>query len=413
MSTLTRSDGTQFVMQAYRELLSGKKKSQLVQEIRLLAEQQGQYVRLFNKGQGQYEAVFSTDPGYLLGETVSHYFDSPENLIYCEALPDSAQVLVVVIRQGSVYIDSQLLSSNLQSELLPLMTGDLRYRIVTSGNVPLRKAESFGTFRFPKDLIESFEMLEDSLFPSLPALKSLQLQPLPLALKAENLSVGFSTTAIIVLVMTLVVGGWWLLTPEQESTVLHQPILRKITNPYSGYFYALSSPAPDQQLMELVKTVNQLYALPGWQAIKIVFVNQEYRINLMPDGGAMSYLHQWAHAHQYQFELTPHGTELVLRSRLSVRAKPRAVYSSEQVVTRLVDQLNQLLSHQAVSLGATQQRGNVKETQLMIHLDAVSPGLLDLVGRQLSGLPVALSSVTISLHSGLMSGTIQLSVWGR
>ena len=110
MSTLVRSDGTQFVMQAYRELLSAKKKSQIIQEIRFLAEQQG-----------QYEAVFSTEPGYWLGESIWHYFNQPKNLIYCEALPDSAQVLTVVIQQGSVYIDSQMLASSLQLELLPLM----------------------------------------------------------------------------------------------------------------------------------------------------------------------------------------------------------------------------------------------------------------------------------------------------
>lgn len=413
MSTVVRSDGTQFVMQAYRELLSAKKKSQIVQEIRLLAEQQGQYVRLFNKGQGQYEAVFSTDPGYLLGESIWHYFNEPENLIYCEALPDSAQLLVVVVRQGSVYIDSQILASNLQSELLPLMTGDLQYRIITSGNVPLRRAESFGTFRFPKDLIESFETLDDPLFPELPALKSLQLQPLPLALKSERLNVGFSTSAIIVLVLVLMIAGWWVLTPDEESAPLHQPVLKKMGHPYAAYFHALSSPAPDQQLLEMVNAINELYFLPGWRATKITFDHGEYHIDLMPDGGEMSFLRQWSRARNYAFHLSPHGTELSFRTHIATRAKPKTVYSSEQVVTELVDQLDQLLHHQAVSLGATHQRGEVQETQLTIHLDGASPDLLDLVSRQLAGLPVELTSVTINLHSGLMSGAIQLSAWGR
>ena len=253
MSTLIRSDGTQFVMQAYRELLSAKKKSQIVQEVRLLAEHQGQYVRLFNKGQSQYQAVFSTEPGCLLGESIWRYFNKPENLIYCEALPDSAQILVVVVRQGSVYIDSQMLASSLQSELLPLMTGDLRYRIITSGNVPLRKAESFGTFRFPKDLIEDFKILKEPLFPILPAVKSLQLLPLPLALKAERLNIGLSTSTVIVLVLVLIVIGWWALTPEQQDVSSPPMVLEKLGNPYAAYLNALSSPAPDQQLLEMVK----------------------------------------------------------------------------------------------------------------------------------------------------------------
>lgn len=413
MSTLVRSDGTQFVTQAYRELLCAKKKSQIVQEIRRLAEQQGHYVRLFHKGQGQYEAIFSTEPGYLLGESIWHYFNEFDNLIYCEALPDSAQVIVVVVRSGSVYIDSQILASNLQSELLPLMTGDLPYRIVTSGNVPLRKAESFGTFRFPKDLIESFETLDDPLFPNLPALKSLQLQPLPLALKSEHLNVGFSVPAIIVLLLVFITGGWWILTPDQEAPLSHQPILKKIRSPYTAYFHALSSPAPGRQLLEMVSAMNQFYFLPGWRATKITYANQIYRIDLASEGGAMSFLRQWAHRRHYHFHLNPHGVELTFQTQLPMRPTPKNIFSSEQVVTKLVDQLNQLLHHQAVSLGATNQRGEAQETKLTIHVDNASPDLLDLLSRQLSGLPVELTSVTMTLHSGLMSGTIQLSVWGK
>jgi hypothetical protein len=413
MSTLVRSDGTQFVMQAYRELLSAKKKSQLVQEIRMLAEQQGQYVRLFTRGQGQYEAIFSTDPGYLLGESIWHYFNETDNLIYCEALPDSAQVLVVVVRSGSVYIDSQILASNLQSELLPLMTGDLQYRIITSGNVPLRKAESFGTFRFPRDLIDSFEILDEPLFPRLPALMSLQLQPLPLALKTEHLNLGFSTPAILILVAVLIFGGWWFLTPQRDVAPLQAASLKKLTDPYFSYFQALSSPAPDQQLLEIRQRINALYFLPGWRATKLSLQHQSYQVNLIADGGEMSFLNQWANQRHYRFHLSSRQIELASRSSLKARGNPRFIYSSEQVVTRLVDKMNALLHQQSTSLGATYQRGDVQEMRLTIHLNSVSPDLLDLVSRQLKGLPIQLTSATFNLHSGLMSGTIQLSVWGR
>ena len=414
MSTLVRSDGTQFVMQAYRELLSATKKSKIVQEIRLLAEQQGQYVRLFKKGQSQYEAVFSTEPGCLLGESVLHYFGEPKNLIYCEALPDSAQILVVVVRSESVYIDAQILGSSLQSELLPLMTGDLKYRIVTSGNVPLRKAESFGTFRFPKDLIESFETLEEPLFPQLPALKSLQLQPLPLALKSEHLNLGFSTPAIIIVTIALVVGGWWWLTPRQADILpLHQPVLRKLSNPYAPYYRALATPAPDKQLTKMADVIKQLYLLPGWTATKLHFNGKRYHIHVTPDGGELSLITQWAKEHHYRFHLNSQGAEITYQPQLVSRPKPTTLYSNEQVVIQLVDQLDKLLHHSSVNLGASQQRGNVQETLLTVHLDSVSPELLDLVSRELGHLPLELTSVDINLHSGLMSGTIQLSVWGR
>lgn len=413
MSTLVRSDGTQFVMQAYRELLSATKKSQIVQEVRLLAEQQGQYVRLFKKAQNQYEAIFSTDPGCLLGESIWHYFGELENLIYCEALPDSAQILVVVVRSGSVYIDAQLLGSSLQSELLPLMTGDLKYRIITAGNVPLRKAESFGTFRFPKNLIESFETLDELLFHRLPSLKSLQLQPLPLALKSEHLNLGLSTPVIILITIAFFLGGWWLFTPKQVNVPLHQSILRKFSNPYMAFYRALAKPAADKQLVEIGDAVNTLYTLPGWTATKLHFSGKDYRIQVIPDGGDMSLVIRWAKEHHYKFHLSSQGVELTYRSQIPSRSKPKTVYSNEQVVTQLVDQLDKLLHHQSVSLGASQRRGNVQETQLTVRLESVSPELLDLVSRELTNLPLELMSVDINLHSGLMSGTIQLSVWGR
>lgn len=413
MSTLVRSDGTQFVMQAYRELLSVTKRSQIVHEIRFLAEQQGQYTRLFKKGQNQYEAIFSTEPGYLLGESVWHYFGEPNNIIYCEALPDSAQILVVVVRSGSVYIDAQILGSSLQSELLPLMTGDFKYRIITSGNVPLRKAESFGTFRFPKDLIASFETLQVPLFPQLPALKSLQLQPLPLALKSEHLSFGFSTPLILLTTLALIFGGWWALTPKEEGVSFRPPLIRTMVSPYAAYYRALTTPAPDRQLAEMVATITQLYLLPGWSATKLQFNGKRFHVALRSDGGKMSGITQWAKQRGYQFHLSSRGAEVIYQSRLTSRAKPTALYASTQVVTQLVDHMTQLLHHNAVSLGETRQRGDVRATRLTIHLDEVSPELLDLVGRELNHLPLALTSVDITIHSGLMNGIIQLSVWGK
>ena len=349
----------------------------------------------------------------MLGESVWYYFGEPENLIYCEALPDSAQILVVVIRSATVYIDAQILGSSLQSELLPLMTGDLKYRIVTSGNVPLRRGESFGTFRFPKDLIESFETLDEPLFPTLPALKLLQLQPLPLALKSEHMNLGFSTPTIIIITIALVFGGWWLLTPEPSNVSLHQPVLHRLSSPYLSYNRALSTPAPDKQLSELVTAVNELYLLPGWMATKLYYHSDEYHVNVIPDGGEVSFIMRWAKKHSYQFHLTSQGAELKYKSQVASRPKPTMLYSNEQVVTQLMDQLNKLLYHQAVSLDAYQQYGKVKETQLTIHLDSASPELLDLVSRALSNLPLELKSVDVNLRSGLMSGTIQLSVWGK
>lgn len=413
MTILLRSDGTQFVMQAYRELLSAKKKSQLVQEIRLLSEQQGPYVRLFNRGQRQYEAVFSTEPGYLFGESVWNFFSCPQNLIYCEAIPDSAQILVVVVRSDSVYIDSRILASNLQSELLPLMTADLKYRIFTSGNVPLREVESFGNFCFPTNLIETFETLENPLFSRLPVSKALQLQPLSLALESEHLNFGFSTLVVIFVAIIVVAGGWWLLTSRED--IVHQPpvVLQKPVNAHDMYFKALLFPDPDHQFQEIIGMLKELCCLPGWRLSELDYHHQLYQLRLHSEGGGLYFLERWAEDHDYGFRLSTRGLQLSFNSRVPIRAKPQKMDSLDHVVTLLVDQLGPVLLQYAISFGAKRQHGNIQEEPLTIRIKNISPDLLELVGRQLVGLPVQLTSVMFHLQSGLVSGTIGLSVWGR
>ena len=78
MTLLTRGDGTPFVIQAYRELLITHKRSMLLQEIRMLAEQQGQYLRLSKNKDQNIEAVFNNEPGYLLAESIWQYFGENE-----------------------------------------------------------------------------------------------------------------------------------------------------------------------------------------------------------------------------------------------------------------------------------------------------------------------------------------------
>ena len=127
----------------------------------------------------------------------------------------------------------------------------------------------------------------------------------------------------------------------------------------------------------------------------------------------MEFLRHWSAVRNYKFHLGPRGVELMFHARLSIRPAPKVVYPLEEVVAQLVDSLDRLLQYQAVSLGATRQRDAAQETPLTIHLEGVSPDLLNLVSRQLRGLPIQMVSVSFDLRSGLMSGTIQLMVWGK
>ena len=60
---------------------------------------------LLRKNADQYEVAFSPDPGYLFGESVWHYFKRPLDLVYCEAIPNTSEAILVIVKAGIVYLD--------------------------------------------------------------------------------------------------------------------------------------------------------------------------------------------------------------------------------------------------------------------------------------------------------------------
>lgn len=407
MSILTREDGVQFVMQAYRELLTYKKKSVVSQRVRSIAEQQGQFVRILKKEAGQYEAVFSRDSGYLLGESVKHYFNEAQNLIFCESLSHGTDILVVVVRAGSVYLDALVPVKNLSYELTPLLTKEQTYQVVISGNVPLKE----NGLNLPAELFSSFETLDEPLFSRLPTLKNLQLLPLPLALKAEHLTRQPIPIVLFIILVLLLITGVWSFFPKQSAQ--EQPKIAQIqTNPYNAFYQALSTPAPDKQLTELASTITKLYTLPGWTATKVSFNGVQYQIAVLSDGGTLRGLNTWAKENQFDYHLTSKEAELTIKSTLHARRKPHAIYPSKPIINLLVDQLDILLQGKHIVLTKISQHGKAQETMMTIMLKGVAPQLLVMIGQELKGLPLAINDIHFTVTPGALNGTINLSVWG-
>ena len=416
MTRVTRGDGTPFVIQAYRESFITKKRSMLLQEIRMLAEQQGQYLGLFKKIGQNLEVVFSKEAGYLLAESVWHYFGKPDNLIYCEAISSSAHMLLVVIQGGNVYLETRILSNSLRDELIPLMSGDQAYRIITFGDITLRSADTFGgaTFTFPKKLIESFVILEEPIFAKLPTLQEYQLQPLILALKSEYLRRRPTFLATALLILVVVLGAWWLFSPSKSPEISVQPITNiKRVNPYAQYETVLKSVAPDQQLNDIALKLQQLYFVPGWHVSHLESDGKLYVAQMVAEGGDLELLSQWSKQHHYDFKITPSGPQLQLRSNLKSRENAQEVLPLQSTVLRVIDSINIILRNdKSVEVGETQLYGTTKQTRLTVTLSNISPEVLDLVGQTLKDLPIVLSHVDINVDSGFISGNIQLSVWG-
>ena len=71
----------------------------------MLSQSYGEYITLQRKGVFKYEVAFSPDTGYLLGESIWHNFKRPMDMIYCEAIPNTTEAILVIVKEGSVYLD--------------------------------------------------------------------------------------------------------------------------------------------------------------------------------------------------------------------------------------------------------------------------------------------------------------------
>jgi hypothetical protein len=403
MATITRSDGLQFVVQAYRELLPMASRAHLIREIRTLADQQGSYCYLARKSTGEIEAVFAKETGYLLGESLWHFFEKPDNLIYVEALPENHQLLLIVIRKGSVYIDAKIASKDLQEELIPLMTGNEPYSIRVHGDV---------TLKFPDSLTSSFENLSKSVFNQLLANPDLSLRPLAFALKSPALGKNHVPILITGIIVVGVFAGLSFFH-SGRPVLVSVPHLAPAANPFAEYERALSTAEPSDQLAHFVEVIKDLYFIPGWRVSGLKMEGGEYQITLQSEGGNLESLLNWSKQKHFSLRMTGQAVILKRKIKLKKRPIPANIYSLNQVVSLLVDELDELLENKVVELGNSEAHGGAEATPMTINLNKTSPEIIDLLGRELENLPLELKSVDISFKDGLIDGSIQLFVWGR
>ena len=417
MSLLNRPDGIQFVVQAYRERLPLGKRSNLVSRICALAEQHGQYVLLSPVGQQFFEAVFSRQPGYLLGETVWTYFERQAYLIYCERLSrDNNQVLLVVIRNNEVYLDSLVDNDKLRVELLPLSTSQETFRVIVYGEVSLTEHETTGNhFVLPKNIVSSFEIAKEPIYKSLPAIDTWRLLTLPLALKSPLLGSRVPVKVIALGVAIVIAGAWWVykISEDSSSMIIPKATAQKPDNSYTDFYSAMRTPMPSLQLNELAQTIEKFYALPGWQTGQVRYDSGQYRIELDRQGGTIQWLTQWAGNNQYMLNFGSKVAEIVLPSNLPGRPRPQALYSLQPVMASLIDQLDSMFPNQVINLSDVKQFGLTKSRVITINLTDVSPDVLTFIGKNIGNdLPLSITAVNVNVRTGLLSGSIQLSVWG-
>lgn len=189
MPYITREDGVHFVVPSYRDVITVKSSSVAKKEILLLSSNYGQYITLQAKGPIQYEIACSPDTGYLLGESIWYYFKRPLDMIYCEAVPNTTEAILVIVKDGSVYLDGSFPLDAIPEELVIFLTQQNHFQIYVYGDVPISESPQEGKFSFEPSSVKSFSELDSPVFPSLPLYKTYQLQLVDQVLKTHGIGV--------------------------------------------------------------------------------------------------------------------------------------------------------------------------------------------------------------------------------
>lgn len=410
MPYITREDGERFVIPSYRDVISAKKKSLLKKEILLLSTNYGEYITLHRKNVEQYEVAFSPDTGYLLGETVWHYFKRPLDLIYCEAIPNTTEAILVVVKAGSVYLDGSFPIDSIAEELVIFRTQQNNFDIHIYGEVPISQSPEEGKFTFDLSSVKSFEVLEEPVFNKLPKVKNFQLQLVDTVLKSQGIGVLPIRQVLIILVVfgAIIMLFTYISTHKKELP----QIVIGVVNPYQVYIDSLTSPDPVSEIYSIYQMSKDLYTMPGWFPVSIDYSKGKYSIGVRSGGTKTILLLEWAKQYNYELNVKSDGFYLAKSRTFPSRYTPETIVKIEEVIGALTDRLSTVLLGNHLSISAPVDKKLYKEANITIAFSKISPSTLDLIGLQFHNLPVVLTKVSLTVDSGKFTGTIMLQALG-
>lgn len=410
MAYLTREDGEHFVIPSYRDVLSAKQKSIVKKDVLLLSQSYGEYITLQKKGPSQYEVAFSPDSGYLLGESIWHHFKRPLDMIYCEAIPNTTEALLVIVKAGSVYLDGSFPLESIPEELIIFLTQQNNFEIYIYGDVPISQMPETGKFSFEANSVKSFTVLDKPVFATLPLLKTYQLQPVEYVLRTQGIGV-FPTRQIVLGIAALVLGWmlWSYLTTEKAAAPEKPPEV----NPYLSYNSLLATPAPDQEMSQFLNAAKSFFAMPGWNPVRITYAKGILKAGVQSTGGSTQALFQWASSHRSSVIIQQDGIFVVMDISVPNRAIPRTIAPVKQVIGILIDKIATVSPGNTLKLGEFDNKGVFTDVPLTISVTDMSPAVMALIANQLKDLPLVLQSVTVDVDNGQYTGTIIIEALGN
>lgn len=410
MAYITREDGERFVIPSYRDVLRTTSKSLLKREILLLSANYGEFITLQKKGSQQYEAAFSNDAGYLLGESIWNYFKRPADMVFCEAIPNTNEALLVIVKAGSVYLDGSFPIDSIPEELVIFKTQENNFEIYISGDVPIGQVAEEGKFTFDATSVKSFTVLDQPAFLKIPLYRIYKLQLVDQVLKSQR--IGTFPLRQIVLGMIIIALAWfgfkYLLTSEEgiPSNFIAP------ANPYQFYVQELTSPDPAQILHELSKNFTALLAIPGWLPQSATYANGQLVVQVKSFNTKTPVLYEWADKNQAAINITAEGFFVNKTILLPNRAAPTSVYKLQEVIAALVDRLLYILPGNTMKLKSFTAKNKV--TQLDIEIDFIlrPPITFDSIAKEFEGLPIVLQNINMRIDLQGISGTISLQAFG-
>lgn len=410
MPYITREDGEHFVIPTYRDTLRIKNKSELKKEIQQLSDRYGAFITLQKKGlANQYEIAVSPDTGYLLGESIWNYFKKPVDLIYCEALPNTKEALLVIVSGGSVYLDGSFPLENIQEELIALINQKNQFEIYIYGDVPLASDAEIGKFNFPSQSIKSFQILTTPIFPILPRYRIFQFQLVNSVLKNYGIGVLPYKSILAVLTILSLIAFYW-----EDLNIKRTQTLSEVHHPLEAYSAQLSSPSAFSEMQSLINDIQLLYALPGWTPLKFSKINGSCSAQVKSSGGSMQNLLLFARKNNLSIGLQKDGVNITWFNAPNMRREaPTVIYPIEQVIAIFVDRIHEIYSGHHIAINTITPKDHFKDCELQIKLDAFSPMLLSAMGRQLDNLPLVFKQAQFEMNDGSFSGTLSWQALGE
>lgn len=412
MAYITREDGEHFVIPSYREVLSAKQKNLLKKDVLLLSQSYGEYITLQRKNPTQYEIAFSPDTGYLLGETVWYHFKRPNDLIYCEAIPGTTEVILVIVKDGSVYLDGSFPIESIPEELVVFLTQEVHFEIYTYGDVPISQTPEPGKFNFEPAGVKSFKVLDKSVFQNLPKLKQYNLQLVDVVLKAHGIGV-FPAKQLVTAVIGL--GLMWMFWSYMTTTEPEMPVTaeQQQVNPYQAFNDILRTPAPDQEMQQFISRLNLLFNMPGWLPKSIDYTHGGLSAAIISTGPKVKTLMSWAKTIGATIGVQSNGLVLTMNFNVGNRTVPTNIYPVKSVIIELIDRLSSAYPGNNLQVGEFSNKGVYTDVPLTINLLAVSPMVLAMIGEKFKDLPLVLKSISITNTDGYLSGTINMEALGN